>query len=111
MVTGHSITLIGLDGSTTYYFRAKTIDAGFAQSDWTSEYSVYTDTGPAAVTTLSALNDSAEATINLSWLAPGENGTNGNLTGEYRIQHSTYNTDWSPAMAQITISMRRSISN
>jgi len=47
---------------------------------------------PASITSLSALAGSLEGEVFLSWIAPGDDGTTGNITGgEYDIRWSTDN--------------------
>ncbi|MEN3013928.1 MAG: hypothetical protein ABDH23_04855, partial [Endomicrobiia bacterium] len=51
-------------------------------------------TPPAAITTLSALTGTNEGEISLTWIAPGDDGDTGGITGgKYRIRYSTFITD------------------
>ncbi|MFH1282613.1 MAG: FG-GAP-like repeat-containing protein [bacterium] len=60
---------------------------------------------PADVTDLTALTSVDEGEIDLHWSSPGNDGTIGLLTGEYRIQYSTdTGVVWSTTTAQVTIS-------
>ena len=58
---------------------------------------VYYDTAaPSAVSDLTSVQSStAPNQANLTWTAPGDDGTAGNLTGNYRIQYATYTATWS----------------
>ncbi|MFH1957069.1 MAG: lamin tail domain-containing protein, partial [bacterium] len=52
-------------------------------------------TAPDAITNLSALSD-VQSEINLTWTAPGDDGTGGSLTGKFRIEYSSWtDTIWS----------------
>ena len=60
-------------------------------------------TPPAAITNLSASPGEVDQKIDLSWSAPGDDGTTGILTGEYRIDYATYTKTWNPTDYQISI--------
>ncbi|MEW6536893.1 MAG: FG-GAP-like repeat-containing protein, partial [Candidatus Auribacterota bacterium] len=61
---------------------------------------------PSAITTLSASAGDTEDSVKLTWLAPGDDGIAGQLTGSsaYKIQYSSYSVNWSTTAAQLTIS-------
>ncbi|NIM03947.1 T9SS type A sorting domain-containing protein [bacterium] len=63
-------------------------------------------TPPAAITTLSVSTGANKGEINLSWLAPGDDGTSGTIeNGEFRIQSSTWSgVFWSTTKAEVSIS-------
>jgi len=54
----------------------------------------YDDTPPAAITDLSAAPGTGGGAIDLSWMAPGDDGGVGKLDGEYRIDYATYTKSW-----------------
>ena len=58
---------------------------------------------PAAITDLSASPGKMDQKINLSWSAPGDDGSTGILTGEYIIDYATYDKSWNPTDYQISI--------
>jgi len=62
-------------------------------------YNVPSDSAPAAITNLSALTGSSEGEIDLTWTAPGDDGTTGAITdGKYRIRYATIAAvDWTTA--------------
>jgi len=60
-------------------------------------------TSPDAVTNLAGVTGTNEGEIDLSWTAPGDDGTTGNIVnGKFAIQYSTYVVSWSTSSAQIT---------
>jgi len=85
---------------TTYWFAIKASDSASNQASWTSSgtvssvntdnWAVPTDSAPLAITSLSALTGSGAGEIDLTWLAPGDDGTIGNITnGIWRIKYSS----------------------
>jgi 6-phosphogluconolactonase (cycloisomerase 2 family) len=84
----------GLRTDTTYYYRVKTVDAGLAESGWSSNGSAYTGVVP-STSTLTAASTVTDGQILLTWNSAGDDGMNGNLTGNYRIQYATYTPTWS----------------
>jgi len=96
--------LTGFSEGTTYFFAIKTQDAAGNWSVWPGtstnvnplSFSLPTSSAPAAITTLSALTGGSVGEIDLSWIAPGDDGTTGNITGgKYRIKWATYTiADW-----------------
>jgi len=81
-----------LSEDTTYFFSLWSADE---MPNWSGGSNVVTTksrdfTAPDAITTLSALTGTDEGEIELSWIAPGDNGTNGALWGGiFRIDYST----------------------
>ena len=63
-------------------------------------------TPPAAITALSASLGRNKGEINLTWLAPGDDGASGAIdNGEFKIQSSTWSgVFWSTTKAQVSIS-------
>ena len=96
-----------LTDGTSYYWNVKAIDAGLMESGWNVTEGVfyYKDTiAPAAVSTLEGETGDSEGEIRLYWLAPGDDGTEFNLTGEYHIQYATYTlAEWSIEYSQVTM--------
>ncbi len=82
------VKIVGYDASATggYITRVDSVTV-----------TVYYDTAaPSGVTNFSSVQSStATGQINLSWTAPGDDGSSGNLTGNYRIQYATYTATWS----------------
>ncbi|MBA3052602.1 MAG: hypothetical protein FP827_05910, partial [Candidatus Omnitrophica bacterium] len=62
-------------------------------------------TPPAALTGLSAETGDIEGKINLSWISPGDDGTNGILTGMFRIDYSSFTKAWDKDDYKIEISI------
>jgi gliding motility-associated-like protein len=97
-------TVTGLDEGTTYYFRMWTADEA---DNWSSLSNGATswaqDIRPAVIINLSALPGEIDQKISLSWSAPGDDGTTGILTGEYRIDYATYTKTWNPTDYEISI--------
>jgi fibronectin type 3 domain-containing protein len=91
----------GLTAKTTYYYYVTCLDKGdlgngyfssVLESDFSSCVSTYTpdQVPPAAVTQLSAAPGTTEGKIDLSWVAPGDDGTAGAITGgKFRIDWTT----------------------
>ena len=101
-------TIFGLLSDTTYYFYIRTRDefsGNYSElSNKATGQTLMDTTPPAAITTLSAVSGTYAGEIDLSWLAPGDNGTEGTIIiGQYKIQYSTYVVSWSTAAAQVTI--------
>ena len=85
----------GLRTDTTYYYRVRTYDNGLIPSGWSGTGTLWTGVAPSSVT-LTAGSGPNPDNITLSWNAPGDDATKGNLTGNYRIQYSTISsTVWS----------------
>jgi hypothetical protein len=98
--------LYGLRTDTTYYFRVRTIDAGKRSSGWSGTGTLWTGVAP-ATSTLAATYGTAANQVRLSWNAPGDDLTKGNLTGNYRIQYSSnpavlWSTSTTPSGAYTT---------
>ena len=97
----------GLVNLTTYYYFLTALDTyGNTSSSSAVVYAMPQDvTAPAAVTDLIVADNSAANALKLRWTAPGDDGTNGDITGgEFRIQYSTYVIAWSTASAQVSVS-------
>lgn len=96
-----SRSIVGLTGGTTYWFAIKSRDdaspANWSPIDTTTPQAsawVWEDTtAPAAVTNLSALTWTGDGEIRLTWTAPGDDGSTGNIDGgKYGIKYATYTT-------------------
>jgi len=102
--TEESRILTGFEEGTTYWFAVIARDDVPYWSVWTGtstdinalSYSVPSDSAPATITNLSALTGSSEGEIDLTWTAPGDDGTTGNITnGKWKIKYSTISSiDW-----------------
>ncbi|MEA2081487.1 MAG: hypothetical protein U9O97_01925, partial [Elusimicrobiota bacterium] len=87
---------------TTYYFRIWTMDE-LSAGNWSGiSYgaTAYCRVAPEAVTTLSSLAED-DGNVALSWIAPGDDGTNGSISdGQWKIRYATYTAvDWTTAAA------------
>ncbi|MBU3954896.1 fibronectin type III domain-containing protein, partial [bacterium] len=94
--------LITLSKETTYYFRIWTRDE-LSAGNWSGiSYGAtcWVRIAPAAITTLSALAID-DGDVSLSWIAPGDDGTTGAITGgQWKIRYSTISTvDWTTTSA------------
>ncbi|MBK8870454.1 MAG: hypothetical protein IPN19_05280 [Elusimicrobia bacterium] len=70
--------------------------ADVLQIDVASVTVTYDDTAPSARTDFTAVASTATSgQVNLTWTAPGDDGTSGTLSGNYRIQYATYTATWS----------------
>ncbi len=99
-----SFTVTGLKEGATYYFRIWTADDLNNWSEISNGASTWAeDIRPAAIVDLSASPGDMDGKIDLSWSAPGDDGTTGVLTGEYRIDYATYTKTWNPADYEISI--------
>gem|GEM_PF-2972013 len=89
-----------LNSETTYYFRIWTRDEASAGnwSDISVGATVWCRIAPAAVTALSSLAED-NGDVQLSWIAPGDDGTTGSISdGQWKIRYSTISTvDWTTA--------------
>lgn len=89
--TTESMTITGLDPSTTYYFAIKTSDEESnvsSLSNIANETTLELDTtAPATVTDLSSSTQTT-GSITLAWTAPGDDATTGTATS-YDIRYST----------------------
>ncbi|MEW6555822.1 MAG: Ig-like domain-containing protein [Elusimicrobiota bacterium] len=105
--TQESLTLTGLTPAVTYYFAIRTGDESseFKQINWSlisngaTTYAKPDIIPPTTITTLSALTGSSVDTVRLHWIAPGDDGTVGNITGgKYEIKYSSNQSDtWATA--------------
>ncbi|NIO21753.1 MAG: hypothetical protein GTN76_13755, partial [Candidatus Aenigmarchaeota archaeon] len=99
-----SFTVTGLNEGATYYFRIWTADDVGNWSGISNGATTWAqDIRPAAIINLSASPGDTDGKINLSWSAPGDDGSSGILTGEYRIDYATYTKTWNPADYEIPI--------
>ncbi|MEW6556917.1 MAG: kelch repeat-containing protein [Elusimicrobiota bacterium] len=95
--TSYSTTTILSHGK--YFWRVCAYD-GSEYSLWASTYTLYIDTiPPSAITSISASIGTRNGTINLSWLAPGNDNFSGDIiSGNYFIRKATCpiltETDW-----------------
>nr|MDA3792449.1 hypothetical protein [Elusimicrobiota bacterium] len=97
---------------TTYFFTIKTKDSDNNWSVWPGtttsinslSWSLPTSSAPASITTLSALTGDSGGEIDLTWPAPGDDGTTGAITdGKFAIRYATYtNVDWTSASSEWT---------
>ena len=92
--TGQSMSINGLNPSTTYYFAIETIDEAGNVSGLsniaTATTLVSTDTtAPSTITNLSVSNPTQSSAV-LSWTSPGDDGASGIATS-YDIRYSTSN--------------------
>ncbi len=92
LASGNSqtMTVTGLNSSTTYYFALKTADEvpnWSALSNVPSRATSAEATAPAAIANLGAGSETA-STVTLSWTAPGDDGNLGTAT-TYDIRYST----------------------
>jgi|GEM_PF-4476589 len=97
----------GLSDSQTYYFVLWVEDEVSNLSEMSDVVMIYIpDTvPPARVENLTVQLGRRSGEVTLLWTAPGDDGTEGNLTGEYRIQHSTImGGPWDRNRAQVRIS-------
>ncbi len=87
--TNQNVTVSGLTADTTYYFAMKTADEVPNWSAISNVPSAHTvdSVAPAAVSNL-ATSSPTNASITLSWTAPGDNGSTGTAT-TYDIRYST----------------------
>ena len=101
--------LTGLNSDTSYYIALKVGDEMPNWSDMSNPVLSRTldITNPSATADFNAVTGNNEGEINLSWSAPGDDGTTGILqTGSmYKIQSSTWQAvAWSTGSTQINIS-------
>ncbi|MCS7231912.1 MAG: fibronectin type III domain-containing protein, partial [Elusimicrobiota bacterium] len=83
----------GLPYETTWYFRLRTRDEAGNWSELSNACTLYVVVRPAAITSLSALPSRWGRCIELSWIAPGDDGWMGDIVGgRYRIRYSTFVT-------------------
>ncbi|MFC1475923.1 fibronectin type III domain-containing protein [Candidatus Zixiibacteriota bacterium] len=87
-----TLLVIGLEDDTTYYFCIKTADE---DSNWSAMSNIATgvtaatpDTIPPSPITDLRVSDAGLDFIQISWTAPGDNPTSGNVS-EYDIRYST----------------------
>ncbi|MFH1958075.1 MAG: lamin tail domain-containing protein, partial [bacterium] len=86
-----------LSAETTYYFRLWTNDEIPNYSGISYGATVWCRIRPEAVTTLSSLAlDDGSGDVQLTWIAPGDDGTTGDITdGQWKIRYSTFSSvDW-----------------
>ncbi|OGS21987.1 MAG: hypothetical protein A2252_00395 [Elusimicrobia bacterium RIFOXYA2_FULL_39_19] len=85
-------TLAGLSESVTYYIKVYTSDECKNWSDVSNTGQAWvTFMPPNNITTLEAFTTANPSEIKLNWLAPGDDGTSGNITnGRYRVKYATF---------------------
>ncbi|MEA2081132.1 MAG: FG-GAP-like repeat-containing protein, partial [Elusimicrobiota bacterium] len=90
--TAVSYPVTGLYHDTTYYFRLRTADEVPNWADPSNIcYAKTVDTAsPAAVTALSGATGVDPGVVDLSWISSGDNGWQGNLTGNFKIDYDTH---------------------
>ncbi len=84
-----ALTVTGLTGGSTYYFRVWTLDEALNSAGLSNGVSTYAQvdvTPPAAITDVSAA--ASWRRVALSWTAPGDDGGAGVLAGNVRIRYS-----------------------
>lgn len=89
---GVTITTATLPRETTYYFRVKSRNHESLFSSWSATVSTQTidPAPPGQISDLTAITGSGSGQVNLSWTAPGNDGTSGNITaGFYDIRYKT----------------------
>ncbi|MFH1368912.1 MAG: FG-GAP-like repeat-containing protein [Elusimicrobiota bacterium] len=89
---------------TTYYWQVCAIDPGFCASDWSSESDVYIPLiPPLAITSLESSKGKYDDQIDLKWIAPGNSGIRGDITGgKYWVKYSSTATDsWEEMIYEI----------
>ncbi|GAI45706.1 unnamed protein product, partial [marine sediment metagenome] len=91
-LTAYSYIVTGLTEGATYYIRIWTSDEN--PDNWSMISNGATSyakaVAPAAVTDLEAdIDNLTEGKIRLSWTSPGDDDTDGNLDGIFRIKYST----------------------
>ncbi|MBK8870461.1 MAG: VCBS repeat-containing protein [Elusimicrobia bacterium] len=91
--TSQSQSITGLTLPTTYYFVLWTQDASSRWSSISNTTSTLMDLTAPSTSTLASTSGVGQVTLN--WNSAGDNGSTGNLTGNYRIQHATYTATWS----------------
>ncbi|MBI5573744.1 MAG: right-handed parallel beta-helix repeat-containing protein [Elusimicrobia bacterium] len=87
-----SYTLTGLIGGATYYIRIWTGDETPSWSDLSNDATAQAkpdNTPPAGISNLTALKGANAGQIVLQWTSPGDDGTVGNLTGQFEIEYTT----------------------
>jgi predicted nucleotidyltransferase len=89
----HTTASYGLRTDTTYYYRVKTMDSALAESAWSSSTGTLNTGVSPSTSTLAATAGTSQ--VSLSWNSAGDDGSLGNLTGQYRIQYATYTATWS----------------
>ncbi|MBP9699339.1 MAG: hypothetical protein KBD85_04910, partial [Elusimicrobia bacterium] len=96
--TPRSFIIPNLNLATTYYFVLWSKDEvpnWSAISNTTSSWPNSGDiTPPAAVLDLSASSGPVLGSVQLSWSAPGDDGNNGLLNGQYLIHYATFSAAW-----------------
>ncbi|MBA3065412.1 S8 family serine peptidase, partial [bacterium] len=100
--TEETVVLTSLTGGTSYWFAMKSQD----ESDNISPIDINTADGnqswawaqndtikPYAITTLSALTGDNQGQVNLSWIAPGDDGTQPGTASSYDVRYATASFD------------------
>ena len=106
-------TVGGLEEGVTYYFRiwAKDNAGNWSEiSDGATAWAMYNIDfiAPDAINDLDVLPITEDNKITLRWTSPGDDGSQGSLTGAYLIQYASQtvidNVSWSTSTAQIIVS-------
>ena len=101
-------TIADLEQGVTYFFAIRVKDKAnqwSAISNVASARAGWDITWPDLVTTFVAETGSVEGEVKLSWLSPGDDGTVGQVvSGEWRVDYSTYNKEWNVSEYRIKIS-------
>ncbi|MFH1958089.1 MAG: hypothetical protein ABIJ15_06395, partial [bacterium] len=94
-----------LSAETTYYFRVWTNDEIPNYSDISYGATIWCRIAPSVVTALSSLApDDGSGDVELTWIAPGDDGTTGVLSdGQWKIRYSTVpSVDWTTDSSEWT---------
>ena len=91
--TSQSVTVSGLTPNTPYHFAMKTADevpnwSGLSNEVQATTYAATGDTAPPATTANLAAGTVTATSVQLTWTAPGDDGTTG-TAGHYDIRYST----------------------
>ncbi|MBI4396067.1 MAG: fibronectin type III domain-containing protein, partial [Elusimicrobia bacterium] len=83
-------TLTNLTGGATYYIRVWNLDEALNSGGLSNGATIWAQrdvTSPASITNLGAT--AVWRRVNLSWTSPGDNGSLGTLSGQFRVRYST----------------------
>jgi len=106
--TSTSSTDTALSSNTPYWYKVRAFNGDGIGSSFSNTASTITldGIGPAAITDLAGTAGTNEGELNLTWTAPGDDGTSETITGgKFAIQFSSYNAcSWGYGQAQVIIS-------